>query len=60
MVGGQEVWHVRTYVFPRYEGDELYRLRPLKGFVSAEDRAHFAARLRTAWNDERQPSTSVR
>jgi histidine triad (HIT) family protein len=45
--GGQDVWHYHLHVFPRYEQDDLYRLRPLQEFVSAEQRLVYAERLRT-------------
>ena len=42
--GDQEVWHYHLHVFPRYEGDELYRSR--KRNTSPEERIPYAAKLR--------------
>lgn len=44
--GYQDVWHLHVHVFPRYTGDQLYKSRPLPQFVSSEERAPYAARLR--------------
>ena len=44
--GYQEVWHYHLHVFPRYDGDELYRSR--KRNTSPEERAPYAEKLRAA------------
>jgi histidine triad (HIT) family protein len=44
--GNQDVWHLHMHVFPRYEGDRLYQSFALPGFVSADERAPYAKRLR--------------
>ncbi|MGH8879016.1 MAG: HIT family protein [Stackebrandtia sp.] len=45
--GSQHVWHLHVHVFPRYEGDDLYRSRPLEGFAPPAERRVYAERLRT-------------
>ena len=45
-VGHQDVWHYHVHVYPRYEGDELYRTVALPGFATAEERRPYAERLR--------------
>jgi histidine triad (HIT) family protein len=44
--GNQDVWHYHVHVFPRYDGDDLYRSpkRP----TTPEERAPYAERLRQA------------
>ncbi|MBW6435869.1 HIT family protein [Actinoplanes hulinensis] len=44
--GNQDVWHYHVHVLPRYDGDDLYRARPLPDFMTAEHREPYAARLR--------------
>ncbi|WP_308167425.1 HIT family protein [Catellatospora tritici] len=44
--GNQDVWHHHVHVFARYAGDDLYRLPPLPGYASAEQRLPYARRLR--------------
>ena len=44
--GDQEVWHYHLHVFPRYEGDELYRSR--KRNTTPEERLPYAEKLRAA------------
>ena len=43
--GNQDLWHLHVHVFPRYDGDDLYRA----GYrdASMEERLAFAARLQT-------------
>ena len=43
--GGQDVWHLHAHVFPRYPGDDLDRSDALTRWVTAEERAPYAARL---------------
>ena len=44
--GDQEVWHLHVHVFPRHQGDELYRRHEDGGFAPPKERALFAALLR--------------
>jgi histidine triad (HIT) family protein len=48
--GDQEVWHYHVHVFPRWEGDDLYR-SPYR-LTSAEERRPYAERLRAALEAE--------
>ncbi|THV41663.1 HIT family protein [Glycomyces buryatensis] len=41
----QDVWHLHVHVFPRYEGDELYRSRPRPGWATPAERQVYAKRL---------------
>ncbi len=43
--GNQDVWHYHLHVFPRYDGDNLYALRPAE--MAVEARASYAFKLRT-------------
>lgn len=45
--GNQDVWHLHVHVFPRYEGDELYRSLPRPGWAAPADRRVYVERLRT-------------
>ena len=45
--GNQDVWHYHVHVFPRFAGDDLYRLDGIR--PSAEQMRDYAERLRTAW-----------
>lgn len=45
--GNQDVWHLHVHVFPRWEGDDLYRLRGAK--ADAAEVRRRAAQLRAAW-----------
>lgn len=45
--GNQDVWHLHVHVFPRYEGDELYRSQPRPGWATSDERQIYARRLRT-------------
>lgn len=45
-VGHQDVWHFHVHVYPRYEGDQLYKTVALPGFATAEERRPYAERLR--------------
>ena len=47
--GNQDVWHFHQHVFPRYEGDDLYRCERLR-YDDAE-RARYADLLREALRD---------
>ncbi len=49
--GDQEVWHYHLHVFPRYEGDELYRSR--KRDTTPAERLPYAAKLRAALDQQR-------
>ena len=42
--GNQEVWHYHLHVFPRYVGDDLYRLKGRN--TTPEERIPYAERLR--------------
>lgn len=44
--GNQDAWHFHVHVFPRYEGDELYRRHEQTRWVDAAERAPYAKRLR--------------
>ena len=44
--GNQDVWHFHQHVFPRYDGDDLYRSEKLR--YDDEERACYADRLRVA------------
>ena len=46
--GYQDVWHYHVHVFPRYEGDDLYRSRDTY-LPAAEEMREYADRLRAAW-----------
>jgi histidine triad (HIT) family protein len=46
--GNQDVWHYHLHVFPRWEGDDLYRSGP-PAWAPAEVMAERAALLRAAW-----------
>jgi len=48
--GNQEVWHYHVHVYPRYDGDDLYRSRPYPEYVPAERRWPYADRLRAHLN----------
>ena len=43
--GNQDVWHYHLYIFPRYDGDNLYASQPAE--MSMEERASYALKLRT-------------
>ena len=45
--GYQEVWHFHLHVFPRYPSDELYALHASPRYTTPEERAPYAARLRS-------------
>ncbi|MCL6603676.1 MAG: HIT domain-containing protein [Paenibacillus sp.] len=42
--GNQDVWHYHLHIFPRYEGDNLYRTSA--SFSAPEDRIAYAQSLR--------------
>lgn len=46
--GYQEVWHYHLHVFPRYEGDDLYVRSAERRWVTPEERAPYAEKLRAA------------
>ena len=46
--GNQDVWHLHVHVFPRYAGDDLYVRHADTRWVRAEERAPYAALLRSA------------
>jgi histidine triad (HIT) family protein len=48
--GHQDVWHYHVHVFPRFEGDDLYRLDGAR--VSAELMREYADRLRAVWSQD--------
>jgi histidine triad (HIT) family protein len=45
--GDQDVWHYHLHVFPRWDGDALYRRHDESRFVPAEERRHSAEKLRS-------------
>jgi histidine triad (HIT) family protein len=47
--GNQDVWHYHVHVFPRYVGDDLYRMRPSSERASPEQRWAYAERIRSYW-----------
>ena len=47
--GNQDVWHFHLHVFPRFEGDGLYRLDADWSWAEAEAIHEYAERLRAAW-----------
>ena len=48
--GNQDVWHFHVHVFPRYEGDDLYRNSLRVRWTTKNERAPYAARLRAYLN----------
>lgn len=44
--GDQDVWHLHVHVFPRHRDDALYERHREARWVSPEERAPFAERLR--------------
>jgi histidine triad (HIT) family protein len=48
--GNQDVWHYHLHVFPRYEGDMLYRSR--SELMAPEERAEYARKLRAQLKDK--------
>ena len=46
--GGQDVWHFHVHVFPRHDGDDLYGGDADVRWTAPEERAPYAARLRSA------------
>jgi histidine triad (HIT) family protein len=44
--GDQDVWHFHAHVFPRYEGDDLYKNNDNRGFVTPEARVPYVKKLR--------------
>src|SRR5579863_4439631 len=51
--GGQDVWHYHLHVFPRYNGDDLYRSHADKEFLPPEKRMLYAQRLRDYFGENR-------
>jgi histidine triad (HIT) family protein len=49
--GNQDVWHFHVHVFPRYQGDALYKSHDTKEWISAERRSHYARILRAYFGD---------
>jgi histidine triad (HIT) family protein len=47
--GNQDVWHYHVHVFPRFVGDDLYRLAGAR--VSATQLRQYADRLREVWRE---------
>ena len=45
--GNQDVWHYHVHVFPRYEGDDLYKSQSY--WAGAADMATVADDLRASW-----------
>ena len=48
--GGQDVWHFHVHVFPRHTHDRLYERTSETSLTSPDERAPYAARLRSALN----------
>jgi histidine triad (HIT) family protein len=46
--GGQDVWHFHVHVFPRHVDDLLYETNGETRHASADERAPYAERLRSA------------
>jgi histidine triad (HIT) family protein len=46
--GGQDMWHFHVHVFPRYQGDQLYKNDDQTRFVGAEEKREYAEKLRRA------------
>jgi len=44
--GGQDVWHFHLHVFPRWKDDNLYLNHENTRYVTAEERAPYAQKLR--------------
>lgn len=44
--GNQDVWHLHVHVFPRYDGDGLYKADPLPGYATVEERRPYTDRLK--------------
>lgn len=44
--GGQDVWHFHLHVFPRWSDDNLYVNHEQSRYVSTEERAPYAQKLR--------------
>jgi histidine triad (HIT) family protein len=44
--GDQDLWHLHVHVFPRHQGDNLYRRHGDARWVDAAERAEYATRLR--------------
>lgn len=58
--GNQDVWHLHVHVFPRYEGDRLYKSSPLPGWADPADRQVYAERLRAYFTSSSGSSTGAR
>lgn len=43
--GNQDVWHLHVHVFPRYDGDDLYRSGPPR-FADEDERLPYSTRMR--------------
>lgn len=43
--GNQDVWHLHVHVFPRYEGDDLYR-SGAPSFAGEDERLPYSTRMR--------------
>ena len=50
--GNQDVWHLHVHVFPRWDGDELYKNQDNMRFSSSEDRQEYAQKLRAYFSRE--------
>ena len=44
--GGQDIWHFHLHVFPRWKDDKLYLNHENKRYVTAEERAPYAQKLK--------------
>ncbi len=45
--GNQDVWHFHAHVFPRYTGDNLYQNHSQKRWVTSEEKAIYANKLKS-------------
>lgn len=45
--GDQDLWHLHVHVFPRHDGDDLYRRHDQATWVTPEQRLPFARALRS-------------
>jgi histidine triad (HIT) family protein len=44
--GNQKVWHFHVHVFPRYEGDNLYKLHDKKHWTTPEQRLPYVNKIK--------------
>ena len=56
--GGQDVWHYHLHVFPRYEGDNLYRQSRSREMAPPEKRWVYAQQVKAFLANRREIETS--